>query len=164
MHKRRSFTKRKFFKVFPTKSKQSSSGLAVLYSLGDHHASSKETKIRPTGCMLCKVSTVLSLSWFYLSFGCIFRMVLGMTIWQNVLFWFSPTHQPETVHGAVRPRALGRGLALVLLRWNFSLFCISWLVLPPPPTIPTYRLISKIGGKVSLLSFVFGTGLGLSKR
>ena len=54
--------------------------VAVLYSLGDHRASSKETKIRPIGCMLCKVSTVLSLSWFYLSFGCIFRTVLGMTI------------------------------------------------------------------------------------
>ena len=97
-------------------------------------------------CMLCKVSSVLSLSWFYLSCRCTFRTVLGMTIWRNVLFWFSPTHQPQTVHSTARPRALGHGLALVLL-YYFSLFCMSWLVLLPPPPIPTYRLISKIGEK-----------------
>ena len=74
-------------------------GLRRWEFLSLHHAS-KETKIRPIGCMLCKVNTVSSLSWFYLSFGCIFRTVLEMTIWQNVLFLIQS--DPPTTHGALR--------------------------------------------------------------
>ena len=146
LHKRRSFTKRKFFSSFP-REKQ-----AIII-----RANSSIQPPRPP-CLLernknrahwmhaLQGSTVLSLSWFYLSFGCIFRTVLGMTIWQNVLFLIQS--DPPTTHGAARPRALGRGLALVPLSWNFSLFCMSWLILPPAlPSIPMYRLISKIGEK-----------------
>ena len=86
----------------------------------------------------------ITVSWFYLSFGCIFRTVLGMTIWRNVSFLIQS--DPPTTNGTWRGAAQGRGWALVLLRWNFSLFCMSGLVLPPAP-IPTYRLISKIGEK-----------------
>ena len=93
----------------------------------------KKQKSGPLGWLDACFAKHCFITWFYLSFGCIFRTVLGMTIWRNVLFWFSPTYQPQTVHGAARPRALGHGfkLALVLSRWNFSLFCMSWLVLPP---------------------------------
>ena len=145
LHKRRSFTKWKFFKVFPGKSKQSSIRANSSIQPWRPPCLLERNKNQAHWMHALQSSTVLSLSWFYLSFGCIFRTVLGMTIWQYIYFWFSPTHQPHTVHGAARPRALGRGLALVLYRWNFSLFCMSWLVLPP--SIPMYRLISKIGVK-----------------